>query len=85
MYGVINKKQDISGVYYAKLAPNFKFIAFPSGISEESLYILVNTAHNTKNKKKLYDYCKTYKKKEYTKYLDTINKYIHEMQSVKFT
>lgn len=78
MFGTIISNQD-SIQNAAKLVPNFKFVACPSAISEESLYILINEAYDKKNKSKIEEYLDIYKKEGYKKYLEIIIKYIDEL------
>jgi hypothetical protein len=82
MFGKINDKQDISDKNVPRLAPNFKFVAAPSGneeSSEEALFLLINDSYNKKNKIKLEQYVSIYKDKIYTKYLEIITKYYDDM------
>lgn len=83
MFGKINDKQDIVNTKnVARLAPNFKFVAAPSGnkeTSEEALFLLINDSYNEKNKINFEKYVKIYKDKMYTKYLEIITKYYDDI------
>lgn len=69
MFGKINIKQDVSNNNnnFARLIPNFKFVAAPSHRHEESIEKL-NATYDEKNKMKLeqHEFC--------TKHLEITNK-----------
>ena len=69
MFGKINIKQDVSNNNnnFARLIPNFKFVAVPCK-KEESSEELINRTYDEKNKMKLeqHEFC--------TKHLEITNK-----------
>ena len=79
MFGKINNEQNVINVdNCGKLMNNPQFVAVSTKISEDSLYNLIQNYYNNNNREHLLKSCDQYKKYEYKKYLDIINKYIVE-------
>ena len=83
MFGTINNKQNIinnNNKNCGKLLNNPKFVAVPTKISEEVLFILIKKYYDNKDKEKLLECCDVYQKYKYEKYLDIIHQYIDEFK-----
>ena len=79
MFGKINNEQNVINVdNCGKLMNNPHFVAVSAKISEDSLYNLIQNYYNNNDREHLLKSCDQYKKYEYKKYLDIINKYIVE-------
>jgi hypothetical protein len=79
MFGKINNEQNVINVdNCGKLMNNPQFVAVSAKISEDSLYNLIQNYYNNNDREHLLKSCDQYKKYEYKKYLDIINKYIVE-------